>query len=113
MVPGTVNKMGADGHEGDNAPDFQPEPIKIEIGPELDLHVFPPKEVGEIVDAYIEECVEKGYERVRLVHGKGIGHLRRTVHARLEKNPSVESFSLASEGEGSWGATIAFLRTNS
>ena len=46
----------------------------------------------------------------RIIHGKGIGTLRETVHAILKKDPGVERFELAGQGEGSWGATIAWLR---
>jgi dsDNA-specific endonuclease/ATPase MutS2 len=84
-------------------------PVSIPIGPELDLHTFPPREVGDIVEAYLEEVHAMGLSRVRIVHGKGRGHLRRTVHSVLEKSPFVESFTMAGEGEGSWGATIAFI----
>lgn len=91
------------------AREYFPDPVEIPIGPELDLHTFSPKEVGDIVDAYIDACLEKKIFRVRLIHGKGRGQLRRTVHSRLEKHEFVSEFKLASEGEGSWGATIAYL----
>ncbi len=86
--------------------------VELPIGAEIDLHTFPPKHVGEIVEAYVEECASQGIERVRIVHGKGVGNLRRTVHAVLSKSKSVVSFGLASEAEGSWGATIAFIQSN-
>jgi dsDNA-specific endonuclease/ATPase MutS2 len=44
------------------------------------------------------------------VHGKGIGNLRRTVHALLQRHPAVADFRLGGMGEGSWGATIVTLR---
>ncbi len=46
---------------------------------------------------------------MRIVHGKGIGNLRRTVHAILARSPEVASFALATEHFGSWGATIVHL----
>lgn len=48
--------------------------------------------------------------RVRIIHGKGIGNLRRTVHALLAKHPNVAGFQLANEHFGGWGATIVHLR---
>lgn len=86
------------------------EPIEFEINGELDLHTFRPKEVGELVPDYIGLCLEKGIKRVRIIHGKGIGTLRETVHSLLKKDPRVESFHLAGRGEGSWGATVAYLQ---
>lgn len=91
--------------------DNEPDPIEFEITDELDLHTFRPSEVGELVPDYIELALEKGYERVRIIHGKGIGTLRESVHALLKKDPHVERFELAGQCEGSWGATIAWLRT--
>ncbi len=88
----------------------EPDPIEFEITDELDLHTFRPSEIGELVPDYIDLALEKGYSRVRIIHGKGIGTLRETVHALLRKDPRVERFELAGQGEGSWGATIAWLR---
>ncbi|MGB0334493.1 MAG: Smr/MutS family protein [Opitutales bacterium] len=91
-------------------PESSEEPIEFEITDELDLHTFRPSEVGELVPDYIELAQDKGFFRVRIIHGKGIGTLRDRVHAILRKNPCVEHFELAGQGEGAWGATIAWLR---
>ncbi len=85
------------------------DPIEFEISGELDLHIFRPNEVGELVPDYIGLCLEKGIRRIRIIHGKGIGTLRETVHAILRKDPRVERFQLADQTEGGWGATIAWL----
>ena len=88
----------------------EPDPIEFEISDELDLHTFRPAEVGELVPDYIELCLEKGITRVRIIHGKGIGTLRTTVHKILERDRRVERFELAGATEGGWGATIAWLQ---
>ncbi len=87
-----------------------PEPFQLPIEPELDLHTFRPRDVKDVVTAYLDACVEKGLREVRIVHGKGIGNLRRTVHALLARDPRVESYALATEAFGGWGATIVRLR---
>jgi dsDNA-specific endonuclease/ATPase MutS2 len=87
----------------------EPDPIEFEITDELDLHTFRPAEVGELVPDYIELCLEKGITRVRIIHGKGIGTLRTTVHKILERDPRVLRFEQAGGTEGGWGATIAWL----
>jgi len=86
------------------------EPINIPINGTLDLHTFQPKEVKEAVKDYIEECRKENILEVRIIHGKGIGNLRRTVDAALEKTPGVLSFRLADQSAGSWGATLVSLK---
>lgn len=85
------------------------DPIEFEVNSELDLHTFRPSDVGELVPDYIGLCLEKDIQRVRIIHGKGIGTLRETVHALLRKDARVSRFQLADQNEGGWGATIAWL----
>jgi DNA-nicking Smr family endonuclease len=82
--------------------------IRLPIDGTLDLHTFRPEDVASVVDEYLRECLEKGIHEVRIIHGKGKGVLRRTVHARLEKNPLVVDFTLDA-GPSSWGATLVRL----
>jgi dsDNA-specific endonuclease/ATPase MutS2 len=86
------------------------EPHHIPIDGVLDLHYFSPADLSTLVDEYILACLEKKIHRVRLIHGKGIGNIRRSVHALLERNPHVISYRLGGPSEGSWGATIATLQ---
>ena len=85
-------------------------PIEVELTDELDLHTFAPRDVADLVAHYIDECVERGFERVRIIHGKGTGTLRRIVHGVLERHDKVERFALADGSAGSWGATQAWLK---
>lgn len=87
----------------------EPEPVEFSISNELDLHTFRPADVGELVPDYIGLCLEKKILRVRIIHGKGIGTLRETVHALLKKDPRVQTFRLGDATEGGWGATVAWL----
>lgn len=75
----------------------------------LDLHGVPPREVGDLVDDYLDACAERGLTQVRIVHGKGIGALRETVHARLRRRDDVRGFGPGGEGRGGWGATLVDL----
>jgi DNA-nicking Smr family endonuclease len=85
-------------------------PIDLPIDGTLDLHTFQPRDVKELVPDYLAECRERGLLEVRIIHGKGTGALRRTVHAILSRLPEVFSFRLAMEDAGGWGATLVTLR---
>jgi DNA-nicking Smr family endonuclease len=63
------------------------EPIQLPIDGVLDLHTFQPREIKDLVPDYLAECRSRGILRVRIIHGKGIGNLRRTVHAILSRHP--------------------------
>jgi len=86
------------------------EPVAVPINGVLDLHNFRPKDLKYLIPDYLEECYKAGIYRVRIIHGKGIGNLRRTVHAILGNLALVEAYRLADETAGSWGATIVVLR---
>ena len=85
-------------------------PVELPITGELDLHSFRPNELGELVPHYLRLCQERGLLEVRVVHGKGTGQVRASVHAILGRMPEVASFSLATPPFGGHGATIVRLR---
>ncbi len=80
-------------------------PFHIPIDGILDLHLFRPNEVKDLVPDYLLACREKGIFRVRIIHGKGTGALRRTVYGILDRIPWVVDYHFA-EDHSSWGATI-------
>lgn len=86
-------------------------PVPLPITGELDLHTFRPGDLGELIPAYLAECAARHLREVRIVHGKGTGTLRTTVHALLRRSPLVLSYRLGDEHTGSWGATLVTLRS--
>ena len=86
------------------------EPVEIPIDGILDLHNFNPRDIKQLVPDYLQACLDRGITEVRIIHGKGIGNLRRTVHSLLSKHPQVVSFTLDHPQFGGWGATLVKLR---
>lgn len=86
------------------------EPIDLPIDGVLDLHPFRPADLKELVPDYLAACQERGILLVRIIHGKGIGALKRTVHALLSRHPEVISFWVDHALFSGSGATIVRLR---
>lgn len=84
--------------------------LEVAIDGVLDLHSHSPRTIQPLVLAYLEQCRARGILAVRIIHGKGVGNLRRTVHALLERHPDVAGYRLGGHGEGSWGATLVDLK---
>ncbi len=90
--------------------DFEEE-HELPIDGTLDLHFFKPSEVKDLVPEYIRVCLEKEIYKIRIIHGKGTGTLRRLVHSILDKHPDVAAY-YPGTGTGNWGATSADLKSN-
>ena len=89
---------------------FVPEAVEVPIDGTLDLHTFQPRELKTLLPDYFQACRDRGIYNVRVVHGKGTGALRRSVHALLDRMEGIESYRLGGMGEGSWGATLVVLK---
>jgi hypothetical protein len=93
--------------------DPMPDPevaVEIPVEDSIDLHPFPPRDVPDVVDAYLEEAVARGLREVRLIHGRGIGVQRDRVQKLLARHPLVSGFHDAPPDRGGWGATVAYLK---
>ena len=88
------------------------EPIAVlAIEDSIDLHGFRPADIRSVVVDYLEEAVQRGFEEVRVIHGRGKGVQRASIHALLAEHPFVESYRDAPATRGGWGATLVRLRT--
>lgn len=83
--------------------------VPLAIDGVLDLHTFRPSDVPDLVPTWLDECKAHGLFEVRIIHGKGRGVLRRTVHAILDRRADVVSYALAPAHLGGWGATVVVL----
>jgi DNA-nicking Smr family endonuclease len=85
------------------------EPIRYPVDGILDLHMFDPSQVKDLIGDYLAECRRMKILEVRIIHGKGTGALKSTVQAVLARIQWIESFRPAGPEAGGWGATIAVL----
>ncbi len=95
------------------AESFDPEdnfPDPVQVEDVLDLHGFFPEQISEVLDAFLEQALDRQYDRVKIIHGKGKSRLKWEVLEVLKRNPAVISFSDAPPDSGHWGATIAEIR---
>ena len=62
------------------------------------------------VEKFVDRAFLAGLPRVRVVHGSGMGILRKALRQYLQKHPHVESVTEPPQNEGGGGATIIELR---
>ncbi len=74
---------------------------------EIDLRGMDSVEAVCVLERYLDEAMRSKLPSVRIIHGKGTGVLRSSVHQSLKKNKFVKSFRLGVYGEGEDGVTIA------
>jgi DNA mismatch repair protein MutS2 len=96
-----------------------PEPIRAtrpavtgsasQVPLQLDLRGARAEEALAVLDRYLNDAAVAGYERVRIVHGKGTGALRLAVRTALADHPLVRQVETAGRSEGGDGATIVTL----
>src|SRR5271166_2377062 len=63
------------------------------------------------VEKFVDRAFLAGAVRVRVVHGSGMGILRKALREFLQSHPHVASVSEPPQNEGGGGATIVELRT--
>jgi len=62
------------------------------------------------VEKFVDRAFLAGMPRVRIVHGSGMGILRKALRQYLQKHPHVESVTEPPSNEGGGGATVVELR---
>ena len=94
-----------------------PKNVRYQAGPELspavqEINVIGEREAEAVerVERFLDSAVMATAARVRIVHGHGMGILKRAIQELLKQSPHVEKFYPASQNEGGAGATIAELK---
>jgi DNA mismatch repair protein MutS2 len=62
------------------------------------------------VEKFVDRAFLAGLPRVRIVHGSGMGILRKALRQFLQQHPHVESIAEPPQNEGGAGATVAELK---
>jgi DNA mismatch repair protein MutS2 len=67
-------------------------------------------EAQDEVEKFLDRAVMAGLPRIRVIHGTGMGVLRRTLRQWLQQHPHVSQVTEPPYNEGGSGATIVELR---
>jgi DNA mismatch repair protein MutS2 len=89
---------------------FRPAPELAPIHQEINVIGKRAEEARDAVDEFLDRAVMATASRVRIVHGHGMGVLRKVLHELLSSHPHVARFHAAEQHEGGGGATIVELR---
>jgi DNA mismatch repair protein MutS2 len=94
-----------------------PKNVSYEPGPTWDVSYREINVIGQraeeardLVDKFLDSAAMASVDRVRIVHGHGMGILRKVIAELLTTNPHVEKFYAASPSEGGTGATVVELK---
>lgn len=85
-------------------------PRAVSISSELDLRGQNSEEALLETDLYLDNAFLAGLNEVTIIHGKGTGILRNSIHQLLRKHPHVASFRLGKYGEGESGVTVVEVK---
>ncbi len=81
----------------------------LNISPEVNVLGMTVLEATDFVDRYLDDAIMAHLTKVRIIHGKGTGALRKGIHEYLKKQKHIKGFHLAEYGEGDAGVTIVEL----
>ena len=77
---------------------------------EINVIGFTVDDATREVERFIDRAFLAGMSRVRIVHGSGMGILRKALRQYLNSNPQVASVSEPPQKEGGAGATVVELK---
>ena len=89
---------------------YRPAPELAPLHQEINVIGQRAEEAREAVDQFLDRAVMATASRVRIVHGHGMGILKKTISELLSRHPHVARFYPAPQQEGGAGATIVEIR---
>ena len=81
----------------------------LNLASQIDIRGLYPDEAIVKTEKFIDDAVMSSLKTVTIVHGKGTGVLKKTIHELLSSYPYVKNFRLGNYGEGDTGVTIVEL----
>jgi len=85
---------------------------RASISPQINLIGCTTDEARRKLDKYLDDAFLAGLERVRVIHGRGTGALKKAVRDLLSDHPHVRSFRYGNPPEGGDGVTVVTLETD-
>ena len=89
---------------------YRPAPELAPVHQEINVIGQRAEEARDAVDEFLDRAVMATASRVRIVHGHGMGILRKTIQELLSHHPHVAKFYQAPQQEGGAGATIVEIK---
>jgi len=89
---------------------FRPAPELAPVHQEINVVGQRAEEAREAVDEFLDRAVMATASRVRIVHGHGMGVLKKVIAELLSNHPHVARYYPAPQSEGGAGATIVEIR---
>lgn len=89
---------------------YKPAPELAPVHQEINVIGQHAEEARDAVDEFLDRAVMATASRVRIVHGHGMGILRKTIQELLSRHPHVARFYPAPQQEGGAGATIVEIK---
>jgi DNA mismatch repair protein MutS2 len=79
------------------------------VGSEINVIGQTVDQASREVEKFVDRAFLAGLPRVRVVHGSGMGILRKALRQMLQQHPHVATVAEAPQNEGGGGATVVEL----
>jgi DNA mismatch repair protein MutS2 len=89
---------------------YKPAPELAPVYQEINVIGQHAEEARDKVDEFLDRAVMATASRVRIIHGYGMGILRKSIQDLLSRHPHVARFYPAPQQEGGAGATIVEIK---
>lgn len=86
--------------------------IERDFIPEIDVRGKRVDEAIPIIDKFLDKALLSGVEKIKIIHGAGMGKLRENIHKFLKESPVVVSFNMGDikERGGSYFTIVTLKR---